>query len=194
MHIYKKSPIKNPYSSHTPAVFGEPDLRSEFKKVLYDENRGSFFVYRRVRRNENGNPILASSTLTNRSAEALYGTNKGMKYLFDDHIVTGYISQASTFHDTGFVKEYGDSRTDKNTLFLEHDVLFKITSNLNDIPDEFDKILVPDIDLNGKIKSPLKCLFKYDIGSSESFRLDNNGRIEFFKLNLISNMDDSIRL
>ncbi len=194
MHFYKTSPINNPYTSGMPVVFGEPDLRSEIKRILYEENRGAFYIYRRVRRNINGAPMLASSTLTNRSAEALYSTNKGMKYLFDDHIVNGYFSQGSTFHDTGIVKEYGDSRADKNTLFLEHDVLFKITGSLNDVPDEFDKILVPDVDLDGKVKSPLKCLVKYDIGSSESFRLDNNGRIEFFKLNLISNMDDSIRL
>lgn len=173
---------------------GEPDLRAELKTILYDEGRGAFYIYRRVRRDVNGNPVLASSTLTNRSAEATYGTNKGMKYLFDDHIITGYISEGSTFHETGSVKEYGDSRTDKNTLFVEHDVIFKITNNYNDMPDEFDKILVPEIDLDGKLRSPLKCAIKYDVGSSEPYRLDAKGRVEFFKINLVSNMDDSIRL
>lgn len=191
MDFYKKSVFKNPYSD-IRSFLGEPSMRSEFKRILFSEARGSFLIYRRVRREINGNPILANSTLTNRSAEATFGTNKGMKYLFDDHLVVGYVSQGSTFHDTGVVKEYGDSRTDKNTLFLEHDVLKKITNNNTDFPDEFDKILMPKVDLDGNIISPLQCFLKYDVGSCEPYRLDKNGQIEFFKINLISNMDDSL--
>ena len=193
MDFYKKSPINNPYSQ-TKIVMGEPDLRKEIKRILYDESRGSYLIYRRVRRDAQGNPIIADSSLSNRSVEATYGTNKGMKYLFDDHMIVGYISEGSTFHDTGIVKEYGDSRTDKNTLFLEYDVLLKISNNHNDMPDEFDKILVPHVDLDGNISSPLKCSLKYDIGSCEPYRLDKSGRVEFFKINLVSNMDDSVRL
>ena len=193
MDFYKNSKIKNPYSQ-SKLVLGEPDLRSELKNILFKEDRGSFVVYRRVRRDQEGTPILSESTLTNRSAEATYGTNKGMKYLFDDHLIICYLSQGSNFHETGLVKEYGDSRTDKTTIFLEHDVIKKITGSISDFPDEFDKILVPKIDLDGSIISPLKCFLKYDIGSCEHYRLNNNGQVEFFKLNLVSNMDDSIIL
>lgn len=193
MDFYKKSILKNPYGT-TQSLLGEPSMRSEFKRILFSEDRGSFLIYRRVRRDLSGNPILSNSTLTNRSAEAVFGTNKGMKYLFDDHLVVGYVSQGSTFHDTGVVKEYGDSRTDKNTLFLEHDVLKKIINNNYNFPDEFDKILMPKIDLDGNIISPLECFLKYDIGSCEPYRLDGHGQVEFFKINLISNMDDSLVL
>lgn len=193
MDFYTKHPNKNPYST-SDKPFGEPDLRDELATILHKEKRGSYLIYRRVRRDANGYAILAPSTLTNRSGEATFGTNKGMKYLFDDHLVIGYISEGSTFHDTGVIKAYGDSRTDKNTLFLEWNFLYKITNNLNDMPHTDDKILVPELDINGNLKSPLKCFMRYDLGSPEPYRLDNHGRVEFFKINLISNMDDSVQL
>jgi hypothetical protein len=193
LDFYKKSLSKNPYDIPSDG-FDEPEIRSEIKKILFNEKRGSVVIYRRVRRDLAGLPILSDSTLSNRSGEATYGTNKGMKYIFDDHLVTGYMSQGSTFHDTGVLKGYGDSRTDKNTFYLEHDVLKKITLNNNDFPDEFDKILVPKTDLDGNLVSPLKCYLKYNIGSCEPYRLDRNRQVEFFKINLISNMDDSIIL
>jgi hypothetical protein len=191
--FYKKTESRNPYSYSTN-LMAEHDLRHELKVILHDERRGGYFIYRRVRRDENGLPILASSTLTNRSAEATFKTNKGMKYLFDDHLIIGYLSEGTTHHDTGSVKGLGDSRTDKITLFLEYDFLYKITNNLKDMPDPFDIIIVPETDINGKLTSPLKCFTKYDIGSPEAYRLDARGRVEFFRVNLISNMDDSIQL
>lgn len=191
---YNKTKIKNPYYVNQVMTAGEPDLRKELAVVLHDESRGSYLIYRRTRRDVDGNAMLATSTLTNRSAEATFGTNKGLKYLFDDHIVIGYISEGSTFHDTGTVKDYGDSRTDKNTLFLEWDVIYKMTNNLGDMPHTDDKILVPELDVNGNIASPLKCFIRYDVGSPERYRLDHHGRVEFFKINLISNMDDSVQL
>lgn len=193
MDFNSSSKIKNPYGSSLNTN-PEHDLRAELKRILYDEGRGSYFIYRRVRRDTNGYPILADSTKTNRSGEATFNTNKGMKYLFNDYLVTGYLSEGSTFHDTGTVKTYGDSRTDKNTLFLEHDVLYKNTNNLKDLPDSFDKIFIPEIDINGQLTSPLKSFIMYDVGSPEPYRLNNNGRVEFFKINLISNMDNSIQL
>jgi hypothetical protein len=193
MDWYAKTSAKNPYD-YRQLTPGEPDLRHELRRILYEEGRGSYFIYRRARRDTAGKPILAESTISNRSAEATFGTNKGMKYLFDDYLVTGYLSEGTTFHDTGTVKSYGDSRTDKITLFLEYDVLFKKTNNTKDLPDTFDKILVPEIDINGNLTSPLKCSTKYDLGSPEPYRLNSHGRVEFFRLNLISNMDDSFQL
>lgn len=193
MDIYKKTPSKNPYSNKQYDMT-EPDLRAEIKRILYTEKRGSFYIYRRVRRDGNGIPIMASNVLQNRSAEASYGVNKGMKYLFDDYMVVGYRSEGSTFHETGVVKEYGDSRKDLQTVYLEHDVLYKITNNLRDMPDEYDKIIEPDYDIDGNLVSPLKMREKFDIGSCEPYRLDGQGRVEYYKLNLVSNMDGSILL
>ena len=193
MDFYNSNSNKNPFGQSID-VMGEPDLREEIKRILYDEGRGSYFIYRRVRRDAQGYPILAPSSTTNRSAEPTFGTNKGMKHLFDDYIVTGYLSTGTTFHETGSVKEYGDSRADKITLFLEHDVLQKITNNNKDMPTTDDKIFVPEIDIDGTVMSPLKSLMMYNIGSPEAYRLNGRGRVEFFRLNLISNMDNSIQL
>lgn len=191
---YNKSIVKNPYHAGSTTQMGEPDLRKEMATILHSEKRGGYIIYRRVRRDSQGNAILAPSTSTNRSAEATFGTNKGMKYLFDDHIIIGYISEGSTFHETGTVKAYGDSRTDKNTLFIEWDAIYKITNNLSDMPSTDDKILVPELDIDGNLKTPLKCFMRYDVGSPEPYRLDNHGRVEFFRINLISSMDDGIQL
>jgi hypothetical protein len=193
MDFYTTNISKNPFNSKVE-VTGEPDLREEIKRILYDEKRGSYFIYRRVRRDAEGYPLLAPSSITNRSAEPTFGTNKGMKHLFDDYIVLGYLSTGTTFHDTGSVKEYGDSRSDKITIFLEHDVLKKITNNNKDMPTTDDKIFVPEIDIDGTVMSPLKSLMMYNIGSPEAYRLDVRGRVEFFRLNLISSMDNSIQL
>lgn len=185
--------IASPYST-TPIVMGEPDIRAELTKLLHAEKRGSFYIYRRVRRDAEGYPIIADSSLTNRSAEATYGTNKGMKYLFDDYMIIAYRSEGTTFHEHGKVKEYGDSRTDAVCLFAEYDFLFKHTGSLNDIGDEFDKIIIPVTDLNGKVISPLRIQTQFDIGSVEPYRLDGFGRVEFFKINLDSNFDNSIQI
>jgi hypothetical protein len=194
MDFYNSRDIKNPYNNNGSMSYGEPDLRKELAEILYNEKRGQYLIYRRVRKDLSGHPILAPSTLTNRSAEATFGTNKGMKYLFDDHLIIGYISQGSVFHETGSIKEYGDSRTDKNVLYLEHDAIYKMTNSTSDMPETNDKILVPELDINGNLVSPLKCWMRYDLGSPESYRLDSRGRVEFFKINLISNMDDGIQL
>ena len=192
MKFYTQTASKNPYS-RSGARLGEPDLRNELKEILYKEKRGMYLIYRRVRRDQKGNAILHSG-VQNRSAEATIDTNKGMKYLFDDYLVVGYVSEADTFHETGMVKRYGDSRTDKTTLFLEHDFLYKITGDNKQLPHTDDKILVPEYDIDGNLISPLKCHMRYDLGSPEAYRLDNMGRVEFFKINLVSNMDDSIQL
>jgi hypothetical protein len=190
---YSSNTYVNPYST-APRIAREPDLRREMTRLLHDEKRGSFYIYRRVRRDADGYPIIADSSLTNRSAEATYGTNKGMKYLFDDYMIIGYRSEGTTFHEHGKIKEYGDSRTDAVCIFAEFDFLYKHTNNLSDLPDEFDKIIVPLTDINGNVASPLRIQTQFDIGSVEPYRLDQLGRVEFFKINIDSHFDNSIQL
>lgn len=190
---YSSNTYVNPYSI-APRIAREPDLRKEMTHLLHNEKRGSFYIYRRVRRDSEGYPIIADSSLTNRSAEPTFGTNKGMKYLFDDYMIIGYRSEGTTFHEHGKVKEYGDSRTDAVCIFAEYDFLFKHTNNPGDLPDEFDKIIVPLTDINGNVASPLRIQTQFDIGSVEPYRLDGFGRVEFFKINIDSHFDNSIQL
>lgn len=183
---------RNPYGNFSKDA--DIDLRKQLTKILSQEKRGSFFIYRRVRRDSKGYPIVADSSLTNRSAEPTFGTNKGMKYLFDDYTVRGYLSTGSTFHEPGKVVKYGDSRTDSGMLFLEYDSLYKITGNNRDLPDSYDKLILPDYNIEGELISPLKVRLRYDIGSAEPYRLQEFGRVEFIKINLLSNFDESIQL
>lgn len=184
--------IRNPYGNVTRDY--DIDLRKELTKILSAEKEGSFFVYRRVRRDSQGHPIIADSSLTNRSAEPTFGTNKGMKYLFDDYTIRGYLSEGSTFHEPGKVVKYGDSRTDSGMLFVEFDTLYKITGSKLDMPDAYDKIILPEFNIEGELTSPLKVRLRFDIGSVEPYRLSAFGRVEFFKINLLSNFDESIQL
>lgn len=182
------------YSEKSSAVIGESDIRAEVAKIIYDEKRGSVLVYRRARRDAKGNPVLASSTRNTRSSEALFKNNEGMRYLFDDHIVKGYVSIGQTYHDPGEIKRYGDSRTDNVVVFLEAEVLSSIYDDTFEKPDAHDQIIVPEYDIEGKLRSPLAIEEIHDITSVEPYRLDGTGRVEFFKVNLKSKFDKSNKL
>ena len=190
--------LTNPYTNVNNGKIGEPDIRSEIKGIISDENRGSLMVYRRARRDEQGKPIPASSRRENRSREIVHGipSNDGqtMGYLFDDHIIRGYIDLSSLNHHSGTVKPYGDSRVENKVVFLEYDCLSRITENNTDMPDQKDQIILPKIDLDGNILSPLQASEIYTIGTVEHFRLDGAGRIEYHKLSLISKPEKSFRL
>lgn len=195
MSFYSKGKGSDPFfTSRKVAVIGESDIRAEISKIIHDESRGSVIVYRRARRDESGNVILANATKQTRSSEALFKNNEGMRYMFDDHLIKGYISIGSNYHDPGVIKQYGDSRTDNASIFLEAEVLSSIYSDTFTKPDEHDQIIVPEYDIEGVLRSPLTIEEVYDITSTEDYRLDGVGRIEFFKLNIKSKFDKSNRL
>lgn len=184
----------NFFFSTSTAKVGEPSIREEVEKIIHTEKRGSVLVYRRVRRDTEGHPVLSSAARSTRSSESLFKNNEGMKFLFDDHIVKGYINQDQTYHDPGKVKTYGDSRTDQVIIYLEADVMSSISDDLFDMPDEHDKIIIPEFNIEGILRSPLAISEAYDITTVEPFRLDGTGRVEFFKLQLKSQHDRSNRL
>jgi len=62
------------------------------------------------------------------------------------------------------------------------------------MPDAYDKIILPEFNIEGELTSPLKVRLRFDIGSVEPYRLSAFGRVEFFKINLLSNFDESIQL
>lgn len=170
----------------------EHDLRLHVATTI--EEKGSWVIYRRARRDENGLPILATSTKENRSSEALVGANSSLKYLFDDHMVKLYISKGQTFHEFGSVEKQGDTRTDVVKFFGAHDCVSHLSQNNYEMPDEHDKLIVPVYDLEGELFSPLRVKELYDIASCEPYRLDNSGRVEFFELNTMTKNTNSHRL
>lgn len=195
MSFFSKGKINSTiFSSGFSNIKSEPDIRSEVTKIIEEEKRGSWLIYRRTRRDLNRNPILATGSSNTRSAEALPFNNEGMKYLFDDYLIKGYIARDMTYHETGKVKQYGDSRTDVIAIFIEWDVLFKQTKDNTAMPDELDQIIIPDYDLDGNMISPIRVRETHKIGSVEPYRLDHTGRIEFFRLNILTDFDKSNRL
>jgi hypothetical protein len=182
------------FISKTAAVVGESDIRAEVSKIIHDESRGSVVVYRRARRDPKGNPILATATRETRSSEALFKNNEGMRYLFDDHLIKGYISIGQSYHAPGQIKTYGDSRTDNTEIYLEAEVLSTLYNDSFTKPDEHDQMIIPEYDIEGILRSPLAIEEMYDITSVEDYRLDGVGRVEFFKINVKSKFDKSNRL
>lgn len=195
MSFYRKGKgTGNFFFTKSTAAAGEPGVREEVAKIIQSETRGSLLVYRRIRRDAEGNPILSSSAKGTRSSEALFKNNEGIRYLFDDHMIRGYIALDLVYHEPGKVKEYGDSRTDNKAIFLEADVLSKIYDDTFAKPDALDKLIIPEYDIEGKLASPLAIREMYDIGSVEPYRLDGTGRVEFFKINVMTKFDKSNRL
>ena len=193
MYVFtKKNKAKDP-SELRPMKQLEIDFRKEMLDLYMKDSRAQTFVYRRIRRDEDGFPLLADEVKNNRSAEKLFKTNSSMKYLFDDYIVVGHFALAG-YHESGQVKEYGDSRTEQKILFVDYNIISQITNNPKDIPDELDKVIIPRFDVDGNIISPLWIKEQYDIGSTEAYRLDESGRVEYVKINLLSTFDDSVTL
>lgn len=177
---------------------GEPSIREEIKKIFETEGRASYYIYRRARRDENGLPIISPTRMNNRSREVNMdvptSASETMGYLFDDYMVLGYFAETYADHEAGRMLPAGDSRHDDKALYLQWDVLSSITDNLFDMPDEIDQIIVPKFDVNGNIGSPLRVEELYNIISVEPYRLDGNGRIEYHKLNLLSEHERSFQL
>lgn len=191
MFSFNKGKIFEKFFQPNKGIKKEPDLRFELKKIIYTESRGQYIVYRRARRDANQVPMLSNSAGSNRSSETLFKGNEGMRYLFDDYLIQGVLALGGINHETGVVKGYGDSRTDGRVLYLEHDILSRATNNSFDMPDEHDKIIVPMYDIEGKLKSPLSVDEEFNVGVVEPFRLNSIGRVEYFKLRLLSQFDRS---
>ncbi|MDD3412439.1 MAG: hypothetical protein PHY47_00400 [Lachnospiraceae bacterium] len=189
MGFFTKGKIQRTFYSPLSGRPTEPDIRKEVKKIIHAESRGAYVVYRRARRDENGHPILSNASNSNRSGEIVFYNNEGMRYLFDDYLILGSISLSNISHETGKVISYGDSRNDGRVLYLEHDILVAATKNPFDMPDEHDKIIVPKYDIEGNLGSKIQIDEVFNVGVVEPFRLDNTGRVEYYKIRLLGQMD-----
>lgn len=190
----QNSAVKNLYVTGGKTNNQDIDIRSELSSILREDEKSSIIIYRRVRRNEEGTPILHDAVKQNRSHEAVLGVNDNNRYLFDDYLMRCYISTGSTYHESGEITPYGDSKTDNLKIFLEYDCLYHYTKNKFDLPDELDQIITLQSDIEGELRSPLRARNVYDIGTVDPYRLDNDGRIEFYSVNLMSRPDKSVRL
>ena len=189
MGFFNKGEVHSTFYKIPEIKIKDIDIRHEIKKIIYKEKRGQYVVYRRARRDADGLPMLSNAANANRSGEVVYANNEGMRYLFDDYLILGMISLGNINHETGKVESYGDSRNDGRVLYLEHDILSKATKNAFDMPDEHDKIIVPKYDTEGQIGSKIQVDEVFNVGVVEPFRLEATGRVEYYKMRLLGQMD-----
>lgn len=197
MNPYEKGKKSKITSTFTSSFGGsrDIDLRKELTAIFDDELRSTYFLYRRVRRDEDGRPIRHPYTKTNRSGEgpkdvgAEHSTSTG--YLYDDYIVKGYMNHSQAYSITKRIKATGESHVDYRTTYFEYDALSSVLEDRFAIPTVHDRILRLKQDIEGELKSPTEIEEKYDILSVDPYRLDKNGRIEYYRIRVISVADDS---
>ena len=198
--------MKDPYSKGSSSrnntlynsSFGqslEVDLRRELQELFNDEARSAVYLYRRIRMDENNKPVRHPYTRTNRSGEGPKDVgaegSTGTGFLYDDYLVKGFMNHSQAYAITKRVEGPGDSTVELRTMYFPYNFLSKITGNEYDIPTKYDRIARLEQDLEGGVKSPLELREKYDIQSVDPYRLDSNGRIEYYRLRVISVVDDS---
>ena len=170
------------------------DLRAELHKILYTEKRGTDIIFRRAKL-ENGHPKKCACTLNNRSREPSkdIACDKcdGMGYYYTDILTKSYINHSQAYSIYKKVKAEGDYQTEYKTVYLEWNFILNSIDDGNNIPTRFDRIIKIEKDLAGKIISPTKAREIFEILSVDPYRLDNSGRIEYYRCRIISIVDKS---
>jgi hypothetical protein len=170
------------------------DLRAELKTILYTDNQGAHVLFRRAKL-ENGYPKKCICTLNNRSNEPSKDIPcdkcGGMGYYYTDVLTRSYINHSQAYSIYKKNKPEGDYQTEYKTAYFEWDFLLNSIDDGFNIPTRFDRIIELDRDLQGKIMSPSKPREIYEILSVDPYRLDNTGRIEYYRCRIISVIDKS---
>jgi hypothetical protein len=192
----KKNSKQGPYKRVDTRLASEIDLREEMDELLKDNQRGTWYIYRRTRTDAKGNPIKHPYVNETRSGEPpldvgqIDATDRG--YLYDDFMVFGYMNHSQAYSIYKKVEKPGDSNVEYRTLYLEYDTVKEAVGREDLNPTRFDRILRPKKDLSGKVLSPLSIREKYDVLSVDPYRLDSSGRIEYYRLRVISVPDESV--
>jgi len=194
VNFYNNTHASSTFYPNTRAAIGEVDFREEMYDMLYTKKRGADIVYRRAII-ENGVPKKCECTKHNRSGEAdrdiACSLCEGMGYYFKDYIVKSYINHSQAYAIYKKIKSIGESQVEYKTAYFEWNFLHRLTGDETSIPNRFDKIIQLNKDLAGSIASPSTAREMYDILSVEPYRLDNSGRIEYYRIRIISVVDKS---
>jgi len=194
----------NPYSTNNNYLDLYPDLdlvhgvdlRVHLYNILYTNNEGTDVLYRRAIL-ENGQPKKCPCVLNNRSFEPDRDIRcehcDGLGYFFNDHPTRTYINNSQAYAIYKRVKKPGDSQVEYKTSYFEWNFLsrFYDTTSSEVIPNRFDRVIKLEQDLEGNTESPSKAREIYEILSIDPYRLDNNGRIEYYRFRVISVIDKS---
>jgi hypothetical protein len=181
-----------------PSYENDVDIRKEFHDLLFKENRGNWMIYRRTKM-ENGIPVKCECTKNNRSGEPDKDIScalcNGTGYLFKDYIRKTYVNNSQAYAIYKKVKRSGDSQVEYKTMYFEWNFLDEQDSYSSVyLPHRFDTIIRPEEDLQGYIESPIKIREKFEILGIDPYRLDKGGRIEYYRVRVISVIDKSFIL
>lgn len=182
----------SPYP-HRPSD-SDLDLRDQLNAMFVSKKQRTPILYRRAIFDESGKLARCPCTLNNRSNEPDIDIRcsqcEGMGYKFKDYIVYGFINHSQAYAENLRFQKEGAQYQDFKTVYLEWDSLKKQT-NSDLIPNRYDRIIQLEQDLAGAILSPSKIRIMYAIQSVDPYRLDNSGRIEYYRLRITSLLDKS---
>ena len=198
MDPYKSGPKSRDLFTRNDTIGKEIDLRQELDDLLLGTEKSTWFLYRRVRLDENNLPVKHPEVFNNRNGEIIrdinntVATNNGN--LFDDYVVPGYLNHAQSYSTYNRFRDPGEAKTDYKTAYFKYDFLEKATGIKDAIPKLHDKIYLLRLDMEGKVISPIQVEVYYDLLSVDGYRLDSRGRMEYYRFRLVSVVDESSRV
>jgi len=181
------------YTQEMESVTGV-DMRKELHDILYTKDHGAEVLYRRVKF-ENGVPKKCACTLNNRSGETSRDIPcidcSGLGYYYTDILTRTYINHSQAYSIYKKDKPEGTTNIEYRTSYFEWDFIKNALDDGNNIPNRFDRIMKLNKNLDGDIISPTSINEVFEILSVDPYRLDNNGRIEYYRVRIISIVDKS---
>lgn len=170
------------------------DFRQELHDILWVDKLGSDILYRRVQM-ENGHPKRCECRKGHRSEEPSRDIPcencSGMGFYYNDVMTRTYINHSQAYTIYKKFKADGTTNVEYKTSYFEWDFLKNAIDDGDNIPNRFDRIIQLKKDMTGKILSPSTAREVYEILSVDPYRLDNNGRIEYYRIRIISVIDKS---
>jgi len=170
------------------------DMRQELNDILWKNDQGEELIYRRMKM-ENGHPKRCECRKGHRSEEPNRDIPcdncSGTGFYFTDVITRGFINHSQAYTIYKKFKSDGTANVEYKTSYFEWDFLKEAIDDGDNIPNRFDRIIELKKDLAGKILSPSTPREVYEILSVDPYRLDNNGRIEYYRIRIISVIDKS---
>ena len=189
--FYTSTQTLTPFFDSNPYTVGinNVDLREELHRIIWIENRGPYLLYRKTRF-ENGYPkkcVCFHSFTQEPDLDTKCNICDGLGYVFDDYIIRGHKSHSQAYSGAVHFKGDGKQTALFNSFYLEHNIISVTTGNNLDIPTPYDKIIEIDQDIDAKFKTPLKQLVRHDILSVDAYRLEADGRIEYYRIRTKAN-------
>jgi len=194
LNLYKKpTQVIDLHNTGNGNVVGA-DMRQVLKDILYTDDQGEWVIYRRAQI-ENGHPKRCKCRDGHRSGEADRDIPcidcDGMGYYYNDILTRTYINNSQAYSIYQKYKQEGKTQVEYRTSYFEWDFIKKALDDGDNIPNKFDRIIQIKKDIHGKILSPSTLREVYEILSVDPYRLDNNGRIEYYRVRIISVVDKS---